>query len=392
MKKLSYLLKSVRWIYEVYFYVMSALLRFAGVFWKVDQKLILFNSFGGKKYDDSPRAIYEEMKQDPRFKDYKLVWALQEPEKVDHPKDLQIVRGDTVAFFKTALKAKCWITNSSMERGLQFKKGETVYFNTWHGTAIKKMGVDIADENKSFRGHGGSEVNIMLAQGQYDVDVFSRAFEIPKEKFRCIGLPRNDVLANYTEADKRLLRKKLKIPEDKKVILYAPTFREYEKGSDRQVVLTIPINLQKWSEALGSEYVALFRAHYEVAEHMNVKDYPMFMDVSAYPTLSDLMIVSDLLITDYSSICFDYSIMDKPIFCFAYDLEKYQQERGMYFTLEHVMPGGVIKTENDLLEQIKCMNYSNCITKTKSFREKFVTEFGQAAKRSCDEIWKELND
>lgn len=86
-------------------------------------------------YDDSPKAVYEEMRQDPRFSKYRLVWAIQRPEDLDLPDDMEVVKGDTWPFFVTALKAGCWITNSSMERGLKFKKPSTFYLNhlAWYG-------------------------------------------------------------------------------------------------------------------------------------------------------------------------------------------------------------------------------------------------------------------
>lgn len=110
------------------------------LFVKTDDKLILFNSFAGRKYDDSPKAIYEEMKKDPRFKDYRLVWAFHQPEKYDAP---QKIKTDSLTYFKTALAARVWVTNSSVERGLNFTGKRTLYFNTWHGTPMKKMRSDI---------------------------------------------------------------------------------------------------------------------------------------------------------------------------------------------------------------------------------------------------------
>lgn len=385
------MLKSNKFMYHIYYLVVSFALRVVGIFLKTDDRLILFNSFGGKKYDDSPKAIYEEMRRDSRFSSYRLVWAIQRPENMDLPDDMEVVRGDTWAFFKTALKARCWITNSSMERGLNFKKPDTFYLNTWHGTAIKKMGSDIAASNQSFSAQL-SPVDIMLAQSQYDVDIFSRVFSIRADHFCCTGLPRNDILAHYTQEMVEDVKRKLGLPEGKKVILYAPTFREYERGEQKQCVLSIPMDLEYWNERLGEEYVVLFRAHYEVAEHMNVNQCAMFLDVSAYPTLNDLMIVSDILITDYSSICFDYSIMGKPIFFYVYDYDEYKEKRGIYFELEDEFPSGVVRTQEELLDQISDMDLDQCEGMTQRFRDKYVAEYGEAAKLTCDLIISSLKD
>lgn len=389
MKRISYLLKSNKFVYLVYYCLISFALRVAGKFIGTDDHLILFNSFGGKKYDDSPKAIYEEMKKDARWAGYRLVWAIQQPETIGLPDDMEVVKGDTWTFFKTALQAKCWITNSSMERGLRFKKRDTFYLNTWHGTAIKKMGSDIARSNQSFSATL-SPVDIMLAQSQYDIDIFSRVFSIAPERFRCIGLPRNDILAHYTQKMVKDIRRKLQLPEDKKVILYAPTFREYERGEQKQCVMSIPMDFDFWREQLEQDYVVLFRAHYEVADHMNVSQCPLFIDVSQYPTLNDLMIVSDILITDYSSICFDYSIMGKPIFFYAYDYDEYKKKRGIYFELEEEFPVGVARTQEELIKQIANMDIEQCQTMVQHFRDKYVTAYGEAAKLTCDFLYRQL--
>lgn len=386
-RKLTYFLKYSRTAFYVYHNVFSFAVRLLGKFIKTDDKLILFNSFGGRKYDDSPKAIYEEMKMDPRFENYRLVWALQDPKKSDY--DGEVVRCDTLPFFKTALAAKVWITNSSMERGLKFKKARTLYFNTWHGTAIKKMGADIAETNTSFKASLSKE-DIMLAQSQYDVDIFSRVFNIPRERFRIIGLPRNDELVHYSNDRVEAVKKKLGIMNGKKVLLYAPTFREYEKDGNKQVVLNVPIDLKKWQEKLSEEYVVLFRAHYEVAKHMKLDGASMFIDVSTYPVLADLMIVSDALISDYSSISFDYSVMHKPIYCFAYDYDEYVSHRGMYLDLSKELPCLIHRNEDDLIDDILNNDPNRFMQRVVEFQNKYVTENGTAAKKSCDEIAKQL--
>ena len=118
-----------------------------------DNKLILFNSYAGRKYDDSPKAIFLSMKNDSRFKGYRFVWAFHDPSKYDVA-DCEKIKTDGLKYFVTALKARVWITNSSFERGLRFKGRRTFYLNTWHGSPIKKMGSDIDSANQSFKSKG----------------------------------------------------------------------------------------------------------------------------------------------------------------------------------------------------------------------------------------------
>ncbi len=388
MKRLSYLLKSSQFLYGLYFYVMSGVLKLLGFFIRTDDKLILFNSYGGKKYDDSPRAIYEQMLKDDRFSDCKLVWAIQEPDKVRVSGRAEVVKADSFKYFITALKAHVWVTNSSMERGLNFKKKGTLCFNTWHGSAIKVMGIDIKDENQSFKSKVLVRADIMLAQSQYDIDTFSHAFQLPGSRFRMTGLPRNDVLANYTKNDVDRIKEKLGLDKSKIVLLYAPTFREYTKGTNNEVVLNVPMNLKHWQDVLGDGYVVLFRAHYEVAKHMKVEGYPMFLDMSSYPDLNELMIVADALISDYSSIYFDFSVTHKPMYCFAYDYDEYIANRGMYLSLKDELPCAIHEDENGIIgELLKFSETKEEMQKqTTAFQQKYVTECGHGAEKSCNII------
>ena len=385
-EKLAVHLKASKHLYSLYYTFFSSFFRFVGLFVRMDSKLILFNCFGGKKYDDSPKAIYEQILKDNRFDEYKLVWALQNPEKMIIPGRATVVKSDTLSYFITALKARVWITNSSMERGLRFKKHGTLYLNTWHGSAIKVMGVDIKPGNKSFRTKSPTIVDIMLAQSEYDIETFSRAFVLPEECFRLTGLPRNDILANYTLRDVECVRQKLGIPMDKIVLLYAPTFREFSRDSSNEVVFNSPITNSVWTKVLGEKYVVLVRAHYEVSKRIGFSSSGIFIDVSNYPALDDLMIASDALISDYSSIIIDYSIMHKPIFCYAYDLDEYKSKRGMYFDLETTLPCIVHRDENTLLEDIVNTDWKSGTESLQliEFQKRFATEAGSASLLCCN--------
>ena len=374
-------------IYKIYFYTLSFAINVLKVFIKPDSKLILFNSFAGRKYDDSPKVIFEHMRNDVRFKDYRFVWAFHDPEK-HNVIGAEKIKTDNLNYFRTALKARVWITNSSVSRGLDFKGKNTFYFNTWHGTAIKKIGIDMDVDNQSFGYKGKSQIDIMMSQGEYDTNIFSRAFHIPKEQFLECGLPRNDIYTSYSIQYRNELRSKLGISPNRKVILYCPTFREYERDENNGCVLAPPIDLTKWKRILQNEYVFLFRAHYEVAKVMEIKEDEFVKNVTDYPNLSELMIVSDILISDYSSIFFDYSIMDKPMLHFTYDYEKYSSMRGMYFDIREYLKGS--SHEDELIQLIKGLNEEKEIKNTISFRNKYVTRYGNAGKLAVDCIAKEL--
>ena len=379
------IIKYFGFVYTIYFYVFSFLLKLLKLFIKTDKKLILITSFGGKKFDDSPKCIFDAMKNDDRFDNCRFVWAFHQPENFE-VEGAEVIKTDTLKYFVTALKAGCWITNSSIERGLQFKGKNTFYFNTWHGSPIKKMGSDVKGENKSFKTKSKSQIDIITTQSDFEMNVISRVFNIPKENFLKCGLARNDILANYSNDERNIIREKLGISDDKKVILYAPTFREYERDAMRNCVLDVPASFENWGEKLGKDYVLLFRAHYEVAKVLNIKDSDFIKNVSDYPVLNELMIASDMLVSDYSSVFFDYSVMDKPMYHFAYDYDKYAVNRGMYFDIRQYISGGC--NEMELLDVISGADIQKEVSKTIEFRKKYVNYYGSATKQSVDCIAK----
>ena len=386
MKKLLIpVVKYVKWVYKIYYYLFGFMLKFLKIMIKPDENLILINSYGGKKYDDSPKVLYEAMQRDTRFNNYKIVWAFHEPEKFEIP-GAQKIKTDTLEYFKTALAARCWITNSAIERGLNFKGKKTFYFNTWHGSPIKKMGADILKSPSKVK----SNVDMMTAQSDFEADIFSRVFNIPRENFLLCGLPRNDVLVKYTENQRKSILKKLGLPENKRVILYAPTFREYERDSMQNCVLAPPMNIKKWHEELSEDYVLLFRAHYEVGKVMNVTDDDFVKNMTSYPNLNDLMIASDILISDYSSIFFDFSVMDKVMLHFTYDYETYSSKRGMYFDIRDMINGA--SNEDDVIEILKNMDWEKEKKATEQFRNKYLNYYGNAVEKSLDCIIENIGE
>ena len=382
--------KYSHFLYNCYYYIGSLAVRLLGRFIKQDKKTIVFSSFGGRKYDDSPRCIYEAMMNDKRFRGYRFVWAFVNPEKFE-VKNTEKVKCDTLSYYKVLMSAKVWVTNSTMERGLSFKPERIFNLNTWHGTPIKLLGSDISKENKSFGAKGEKNHNdIMLAQGHYDVDIFSRAFGVPRENLRITGLPRNDELVcENTEENRERIRKLLGVSNNKKVILYAPTFREYDMDSTGNCTLSLPVDLKKWEQILGNDYVLLMRAHYEVVKHLQINSNSFVKEVSSYPNLNELMIVSDLLVSDYSSIFFDYAIQGKPMLCFAYDYERYVRERGLYFDIRKELKCN-IDNEDDLLTVIKMMDVKERQEISRIFRDKYIEAYGDASVQCLDIIYNSL--
>lgn len=381
-------------IYSIYYNLGSFLLKLISLFIKTDDNLILYVVYGGQRYDDSPRFVYEymlkESKTNKTYSNYKHVWAFVNPAdiNVSSISSKQMVKIDTFKYYLTAMKAKYWITNSSASRGLNFKKKQTINVLFQHGTAgIKKLDADLSKGNKSFNLGFDEKFDFIIIQGKKEESILKRAWRLTGENLYNIGLPRNDelVLSNMEKEIK--IKSILNIPPNKKVILYAPTFREYSVDSSLATFLDTPIDFLKWEKIIGDKYVVLLTAHYEVAKLLNIpKNSNFVINAFKYPYINDLMIVSDILISDYSSIIFDYSILGRPIISYAYDYDKFIQERGIYPGYENLFSDGIIKTEDELLEVIVSMDETKyadeCKYTRECIRDEYISNYGNATEKS----------
>lgn len=360
-------------------------LRIISIFIKVNEKRIIFSSFGGRKYDDSPKALYEKMIQDDFFKDYEFVWSFEKPENFQIIKGIK-VKIDSFSFFVKLLSSKVWIDNSGIDRGIGFKKKGTIHIQTWHGAPLKKICGEENSGSMSKKKPKKDDNTIYCSQSSFDKEIFARVFNTDYEHILDSDLPRNDQLAALTnENDILNIKSKLGI-NDKKVILYMPTYREYLSTKNNELYIKPPIHIDQWKKMLGNEYVLLIRAHYAVTKSLEIVDDNFVKDVSNYPYLNELYLISNVLISDYSSAFFDYSILGRPMFCFAYDYEEYSLKRGLYVELKNTLPCSINKNENELINSILNMNYDEECNRVKEFSKKYVPYSGN----SCNIVVKKL--
>lgn len=374
---LKNILKRNRILYYLYYYCMSILINLLKLFIVPDKKLILFVSYGGRHYSDSPRVIYEAMLTDNRFKNYKLVWAFIEPERFDVKNKIKI---DSLKYFITALKARCWITNVMVERALNFKGKNTFYFHTTHGILVKKDGPDV--KNKKFSPCAKYKYDISLAQSEYEQKIEMRIFGLPKEKIKIVGYPKDDILSSYSNEYREKIRRALGISEGKKVILYAPTFRE-----NRDFNESFKLNIELWRKDLGKEYVLLYRAHPVVKAEDKI-DNDFFIDVTSYEVVEELMIASDVLVSDYSGIIFDYCIMHKPIYLWTYDFAEYEKERGFYFDIREELKAS--ETEKGVINMLKTHDWTSEPKEVVDFQKKYETVHGRGTENSLNLIYENI--
>ena len=374
---------------------------------KTDDKIVVFSCFNGKSYTCSPKAIYEYMLSDEKYKDYTFIWFFKDIKKYDFlnkNKNTKVVKSYSKDFTKYMQTAKYWFFNYKIADYIKPKKDQ-IFTQCWHGTPLKRLGYDLVHfdnqlntvkEMKKRYKVETEKFTYFISPSKYASEVFRTAWnmkEIGKEN--CIiekGYPRNDSLFTFTENDvseikKRILGEDIK---DKKIILYAPTYRANQHESGVGYVYKEEVDFEKMQKKLGDEFIILFRPHYFVASVFNFEKYKGFVyNASDVDDINDLYIISDILITDYSSVFFDYANLKRPMIFYMYDLEYYRDKsNGFYFDVEDSLPGKIVRTDDDLIDEIirvsKDFKYDE---KYEKFNAKFnYLDDGEASKRVVEEV------
>lgn len=372
---------------------------------KIDDKTILFEAYQGRNYACSPKEIYLQMLKDSRFKDYKFIWCFKDINRTFDDKRTTLVKRGTKEYYKAYAKSKYWIVNSLVHESIVPKKKQ-IFVQCWHGTPLKKLRCDIEFDSllndvKDIRKRNDIDArrfDYFISPSEFCTEKFTSCFNLKKLKKEHImieeGYPRNDFLFSYSESDVKNLKKELNLPNDKKVILYAPTFRDNQHKSGVGYTYELGIDLDKLQDKISDEYIILFRTHYFVANSIDLEKYEGFIyDVSKYDDISRLYVISDLLITDYSSVFFDFANLKRPMLFYMYDLDEYKNQlRDFYIDIDE-LPGPIIDKEEDLINEINNIkNYEKTYKeKYKKFNEKFnYLDDKNSSKRVIDKIFKNL--
>lgn len=386
--RLDYILKHNYVVNRLFNWTASSFMRLWGSFISMDNNMVLFSGHT-RKYNDSPKALYEYMMAHPeKYGQYKCVWALEDPQNAEVPGNCIKIKADTIQYFMYCLKSKYWITCVNIERGLHFKKKECRYLNTWHGTPFKHIGNDAGvGENNGRKDYNFSSVDYFCYASDYEKNIYMRAFRIREDSMIPTVLPRNDELYNLTTEYVNKNKVRLGLPLDKKIILYVPTWREStDKG--KTCAIKPPIDANKWEKELKDEYIVLFRMHAYTNTLLGIEFNETLRDFSSYPNVNDLFKVADILISDYSASMADYAILERPVICFCYDYEQYRDERGLYVDYEHDMPSGILRTEDEVLEYIKNMDYVKECEKTRvMIKERLIHLGGHATEMCLDKLF-----
>ena len=347
----------------------------------------VFESQYGGRFDDNPKAVYDYLKKEDNA-EHKLFWSIRYRDRnVVGEEDVKVLYRFSLRWLYYMARAEFWIINARMPQWLP-KRKETKYVQTWHGTPLKKLALDmdtfgmpgssLENYKKNFLAET-QKWDYLVAPNQYSKEIFKSCFAFEKT-FIESGYPRNDVLYQKNNPeDIKAIKERLGLPLDKKVILYAPTWRDDYYISKGKYKFHIPFDMDQLINVLEDDAVFIFRAHYLVAESLDeLSTHPNVFNFSTNVDISDLYLVSDLLVTDYSSVFFDYANLKRPMLFYAYDYEHYRDNlRGFYFDLEKDAPGPFVVNKLEFYAKLKQFMDSSTFYEYQPKIENFHKEFSQ---------------
>jgi CDP-glycerol glycerophosphotransferase len=347
----------------------------------IDPDLAVFAAYWYAGYRCNPRAIYEKARE--LVPGMRGVWVVKRDAVDSLPAGVEYVVARTPEYYETIARARYFVNNVNFPNHLVKREG-AVHVMTHHGTPLKKMGLDqqqsaVAGERMDFAAllRRCARWDYSVSSNVFSTLVWEHAYPLRYESIES-GYPRNDVLSTATDEDVRRIRDHLGIEPGQTAVLYAPTHREYLDGY-------VPVlDARSVADELGPGHVVLARAHYFYEDTGHIQGD--VRDVSAHPSVEELMLAADVLVTDYSSIMFDYAVLDRPIVIHAPDWDAYRRLRGTYFDLMEEPPGPVTRTEPEVVAAIRAGD--TAADARAVFRERFCSlEDGNAAERVVRRVW-----
>lgn len=340
----------------------------------------VFSNGNGRGYGCNPAALEDAFRT--YAPDIRTAWIAAPEHHHTVPTSTRKLTPDTAAYWTALARSKYLVSNVDFDRKLVKRPGQ-ILVQTQAGTPLKRMGLDLQDRPAAARGTDFAELLRRVDQWDYCLSgnrhttlVWERVFPSGYTTLE-YGQPRNDVFQRATSADVARLRETLGIPENAVAILYAPTHRDY-RHSQRTM-----LDLERVLRQLGPRYVLLTRAHPSYGQPLT-RSGGRLIDVSEHPSIESLCLASDALITDFSSLMFDYANLDRPIVIHADDWAAYEAARGTYFDLRAFPPGVVARSEDELIDIFATGHWrgSRSAQLRDAFRKRFCPyDDGRAAER-----------
>lgn len=334
------------------------------LFWNlpVNRNQIFVDCYEGQGYRCNPRAIAQEIlarkdKNDPVFKNAHVVWQVNHIPDSTLPKTVsQILMDYSPEYFETLYSSAIIICNDGCLTG-SIKRNEQYLLNTWHGTGpFKRMGAAVAavnDEQKKWFHEEYEKADCLIVAAREFTAMIREAFQY-SGPILPLGYPRNDFLMDIEKRNQtcQAIRDKFQISPDRKILLYVPTFRHTGRDGFSMYDLEMPLILKALQTRFGAEFCLIYRYHHAMWKDIaNEKKFPAGIDATDYPDIMDLLAAADVLITDYSSCMWDYSLMYRPVFLYHNDVKEYEDDRGFFWPPER-WPYPKAHSTEEMCEQI----------------------------------------
>lgn len=345
-------------------------------------ELAVFSAYWHGGYACNPAAIEAKLRElAPRMR---TAWICDPRHAATLPPETAALRPGSAAYWTALARATYLTTNVNFDRALVKRPGQ-ILVQTQHGTPLKRVGLDLQDRpaatpTTDFANllRGADQWDYLLSANRHSTLVWEKAVPSSYTTLE-YGYPRNDVFHRAAQSDVLELRERLGIPQGSTAILYAPTHRDYRRSRPEH------LDFERVLRDLGPRFTLLTRTHLTYAGTERTWDpHPRLIDVSSYPSVEELCLASDALVTDYSSLMFDYAALDRPIVIHADDWEAYEAARGTYFDLRACPPGAIARTEDELVDIFATGHWqgSRSAQLRSAFRSRFCTfDDGYAAER-----------
>ncbi|MFD3803157.1 CDP-glycerol glycerophosphotransferase family protein [Streptomyces sp. NPDC058619] len=345
-------------------------------------ELAVFSAYWHGGYACNPAAVEAKLRElAPRMR---TAWICDPAHAATLPRETVALRPGSAAYWSALARATYLVTNVNFDRALVKRPGQ-ILVQTQHGTPLKRVGLDLQDRpaatpTTDFAGllRGADQWDYLLSANRHSTLVWEKAVPSSYTTLE-YGYPRNDVFHRASRADVLELRERLGIPPGSTAVLYAPTHRDYRRSRPDH------LDFERVLRDLGPRFTLLVRTHLTYADSgWEPQAHPRLVDVSAYPSVEELCLASDALVTDYSSLMFDYAVLDRPIVIHADDWEAYEAARGTYFDLRACPPGAIARTEDELVDIFATGHWqgSRSAQLRAAFRSRFCSyDDGRAAER-----------
>ncbi|MFT4412581.1 CDP-glycerol glycerophosphotransferase family protein [Fredinandcohnia humi] len=320
---------------------------------------IIFFSYYGSQYGCNPKYISEFILRNCPPETFELVWAFTDVKSKNHIEGVRKVKIMSLKYFYELCTSKVVITNFRMS-DLFIKRKDQFYIQTWHSSLrLKQIEKDaetsLPQQYVEMAKKDSSQCDLLLSGCRYSTDIFKRAFWYNGRIFE-YGTPRNDLFFN-NNFNKNKITNNLRIPDNHKIVLYAPTFRKNNVLEVYDLEFSRVINALQ--NKFGGDWTLLIKLHPHLIEKSSElqKGDSKVIDVTLYDDIQELLAISDVLISDYSSLIFDYSITNRPCFLYIPDVNKYtKNERNLYFDIND-LPFTSAFSNEDMVMKIENFNY-----------------------------------